>query len=306
MKKEPRHKLTNMQIREVSVVKSPANSQPFLFLKGDNEDEKTHLIKLDGPVTVAFESDGKAKGTKIVVNDVVLKKVDSFCLHYYKPGDEGIDGPAVSISYSRKKEEGGGFKGIETYWLTKNENKGDNLMNEKFVDVMKKLSGKDDYSYVRKEESEDANEVIQKALDTISTYSEDMPEELRNSVVTLSEYAASAVPVEKQEKTNADTEKVEKDDSEKKEKDEKVAKTETESAAKETKTEDDLAKGTEEILTAVKKLKDVVEKSKETIEAIDTRLETVEKSTGARKSVKGQENVKKDGVAFPSLIETQS
>ena len=298
MEKKPKRKLTNMQIGEVSVVKSPANSQPFLFLKSKDKDKKVNIIKLDGPVTVTFKSDGKEKGTSIEVNDVPLKKVDSFSLYYSKPGDEGIEGQAVSISYSRKKEEGEGFQGVETFWLTKN--KGDSLMITKFVEFMKKLSGKEDYSFERKEGelSEDATKAIQKALDTISdNYSDDAPEDLKSAIITLTEYAASAVPVEKQVETKVDTEVAKVDTKVAKEEDDEVDEKDDE------KVDGDIAKDLKALLTSVKDVKDAVDKLETSIEDIDSRLETVEKSSGARQSVKGQKKLEKNEVAFPSLLD---
>lgn len=288
---EAKKRLTDMQIEELSVVKSPANKQRFLLFKGKGQDRSEHFVKLDEPLTVTIESDGTEKGTKIIVNGIKLKKIDSFSLYYSKPGEGAIEGPVVACSYSRNVESDGGFKGTENYWLTKSE--GENVM---FEDSLKKLSGDEAYEFVAKEISEDKNDEIQKALDTISEYQEDFTDELKKSVLTIAEYAASAIPVEKQaDKTNADTDNENKDEK----------KTETEkSADEETKTEDDLVKSTEEILTAVKELKGAVEKSNESIKELDSRLDTVEKSTGGRKSVKANKEVEKEGgVAFPSLQE---
>ena len=172
-----------------------------------------------------------------------------------------------------------------------------------FEDSLKKLSGDEAYEFVAKEVSEDKNEEFQKALDTIGTYSEDMLEELKKSVLTMAEYAASAVPVEKQEKTEADTdneEVVEKDNAQK-EGDVDGNKTETEKSADKKKTEDTIAKSVEEILSSVKEVKENVKKSAEAMKELSSRVEVVEKSTGARKSVKGQDVTKESGETFQSI-----
>jgi len=289
MSKPKRELVGTGQIDEVSVVDKAANKQKFLFLKSDGEEKSEHLIKLDEPITVTIKSDGTEKGTTIVVNDNKLKKIDSFSFYYNKPGDDNIDGRAVSCSYSRIVESDGGFKGVETYWLTKN--KGDNVM---FEDSLKKLSGDEAYEFVAKEILEDKNDEIQKAFDTISEYQEDFTDELKKAVLTIAEYAASAKPVEKQEdETNADTDKTKKKDDEK---------SETEKSADEENIEDKdgLAKNVEEILTSVKEVKEAVEKSKEAMKEVVSRLETVEKSTGARQSTDGTD-VNKGDAEYPSL-----
>lgn len=289
-------KLENMNIEEVSVVTKPANKQPFLFWKSGDKEKLQPLEKLEKPMEIVIKSDGTEKGTKIIVNGKKLKDPDAFNFSFQKhqPGDSA-DYPVVYCSYNKIEEQADGFKRNITHWLTKNE--GDNLMLDKFEKMIQTLSGDEKYALVRKagELSEDAQEAVNKALEIIGTYSESITDDLEKSIIVLMEYAASAMPVEKQDEDTA------KEDTEKSEAEEKPAEEKVEKEEKAEKIDDTLAKSIEEILTSVKEVKEKVEKSQEVMEDLGTRLETVEKSTDARNSIKGQDSLNKEGVASPSL-----
>jgi hypothetical protein len=134
MKPKVRRRLKNLRVDEVSFVDRPANLRPFLFWKRlepvpDGQISKAADIKL----SVSFESDGTADGTKVEVNGEELADLTDLNLSYWPLAAKALDvqaagGPtpsfppiAVSCSYAiAGKPDRAGFKQTQRFELRKN------------------------------------------------------------------------------------------------------------------------------------------------------------------------------------------
>lgn len=188
--KQPKRRLKEIQIKEVSLVGSPANKKKFLFWKDD------------GPTKIEIGTDGTHDGTKITVNGDDIENVDSFSFYLYP--DRGGDGDCVSCSYSRVVGAEDGFQRTETYYLTK----GAILMDEKLKALLKTYFG-DEYEFVKMEDQSKVSDTIKSAVDVIKNYKEDMADDLEKAIGTIIECALNSIEpiVRKEEKPTKPDEK---------------------------------------------------------------------------------------------------
>ena len=120
-------KLRNILVEEVSLVDSPANKRPFLFVKkldGPPTDPITVVEKQGKAVELTFASDGTPEGTKLAVNGKDIANLDGAALWLspkYSPQGERLEGEiSVSCEYTvRNKGERDGFEGTHTYRMSK-------------------------------------------------------------------------------------------------------------------------------------------------------------------------------------------
>ena len=185
-----RGKLKDIKINEVSLVDKPANKLPFLFFKREGAKE-SQFVKAKKKIKIEIESNGTAKGTKILVNGDELGKLRDFSFYFY-----GNDAQSpVSCNYSKIVDDKDGFKRTETFYLSKGE-----IMNEKTLKALQTYLGKDDIDFEKKVGEEE----IEKALTLISEhYKESFPEDLENAVGVIAKCAANSFAV----KNDKDVEK---------------------------------------------------------------------------------------------------
>lgn len=174
--------LSNIKIKEVSMVDLPANKQPFVFFKRQGEQSEDSLNK-QKKIKIVIESNGLVGGTKVSVNDDDLGKLRSFDFSFY--GDDPKQ--AIHASYSKVAESEDGFSRTETYYLTKGK-----PMDEKTLKALKAYLGTDDIDIEKKVDEEE----IQKAITLITEhYKEAFPEDLENAVGVIAKRAASSYAV---------------------------------------------------------------------------------------------------------------
>lgn len=313
-KKKQVRMLSDIETNEVSIVGEPANKKKFLFFKQKGKPNVSSLSKQKTKVNIEIESDGSAKGTKIIINGDTLDKVKSFDFSFY----DVEKGTTVHCSYSRLVESEGGFKRTETFYLSK----GNKKMDEKMLALLKTYLGEEE---VNIEKQEKPVEVITEALKVVDIYKGDFPEDLTKAVADLAIHAAlSTVPVKKDEEKPAGEETTTEEEEEETtteeetpgEEKKEVVKSIIESLqkllpdkklSKTDKTLVGIQKTLADLTKKMKKSSDTEESKslKETLEEISKRLETVEKSKGMKKSVKGQEDTNDGGeeqsAKWPSL-----
>jgi len=110
-------RLKDIETKEVSLVKSPANELPFLFFKQKGKPQDGSLLKKKVKLNISIESDGTAKGTKVTINKDVMKNLRDFNFSFY--GGLSTDDNPVSCSYSKVVEATDGFKRTESFYLSK-------------------------------------------------------------------------------------------------------------------------------------------------------------------------------------------
>lgn len=290
-------KLKDIEIEEVSLVDKAANKKKFLFYK--QEDKLTKKLKKN--VNIVIESDGTVGGTKIVVNKEGIEKLSSFNFSFWS--DSSATSP-VSCSYTKFVEDQDGFSRSETFYLSK----GDSKMN---VDIKKQLEdyfGKDSEIDFEKVETD---EVVIKALETVNEYKEDFPDDLKKAVGIIAVAKQNGITKKEKEEVKEEIEKsgakFSKDTlkkitdalntlksilpelKEETEKSKEVEKADT------IKTVEELQKKITE-LEKKKEAEVIAEKENESktkldkaLETLIKRVETVEKTTGIKKSVEGQD-----------------
>jgi hypothetical protein len=182
--------LSNIKIKEVSLVDLPANKLPFLFFKRDGA-KVSQFVKAKKKITIEIESNGMVGGTKVKVNGDDLGKLRSFDFSFY--GDDPKQ--AIHASYSKVTESVDGFSRTETYYLTKGK-----PMNEKTLKALKKYLGTDEIDFEKKVDEEE----IQKAITLISEhYQDSFPEDLVNAVGVIAKCAASSYAVKTEDVAKA-------------------------------------------------------------------------------------------------------
>lgn len=189
-------------------------------------------------------------------------------------------------------------------------------MDEKIKKQLKEYFGEDDKVDFEKAEE---NSIIAEALETVNEYREDFPDDLKKAVGSIAKQAGLHIPqkVEKKEKVAEEKESVEKAGAKlSKETMKKI--TDALAALKsilpqlEEKTDksdnSEVAKSIEELKKSISELEkkkedDTKDALTKTLTELAKRLETVEKGTGVRKSVDGQEDENKNdaGGKWPSI-----
>lgn len=164
-------KMKDIKLKEVSLVDRPANLRPFLMFKQDGKSESDSLLKAKKKINIEITSDGTKSGTSITINKEKIDKLRSFNFSVWESDDEKA---AVNCSYSKLIEEEGGFQRTETYYLAK----GDSPMDERIAKLLKTFFGDKEVKVEKSELNEATIVEIEKALTTINSYSEEMPDEL--------------------------------------------------------------------------------------------------------------------------------
>lgn len=308
-------KLKDIETREVSLVGKPANMRPFLFHKQEDstkESQSKQAKKLKTKLNIVIDSDGTVSGTKIVVNKEEIENMRDFSFSFWSNSDMN----PVSCSYSKFVETDDGFSRSETFYLTK----GNLKMDKKTIELLKAYLGLDE---IKVEDLKQNPEDINKAMSLINEYRADFPDDLKDAVGVI---AKSIAPVEKADEKK-DTK--EKDDVEKAgaklSKDTLKKLTDALSALKslipevKSKTEksDDSEDKQDEVTKAledlVKSVEDIEKKQTDATESealsllkdLGKRLKVVEKASGGKKSIDGQDDdeddVEKGEKLWPSV-----
>lgn len=297
-------RLKNIKTKELSFVDKAANKRTFLFFKsrdGTPAKGSDVMKKLDKKIVIEIESDGTTDGTKISVNKSELKKLRSFSFSFYETGDF-----PVSCMYSKAVDSKDGFDRTETFYLTKG-----TKMHEDIVKLLKDYFGEEfkEEDIVKAEaQSDTAVDVIKPALTTLNQYKEDFPEDLKKALGSLAVAASQSCchPVQKSDESDNKSKKTDDKDAEAISKNtvEKVVVGGVTYVLPEAKTSESVSE-TSELKTAVeeltkalskadnKKSDDEESKVSEVLKAVTkltTRIETVEKARGLKKSVDGQDD----------------
>lgn len=174
--------LSNIKIKEVSMVDLPANKQPFVFFKRKGAEHSQFAIAKK-KIKIEIESNGTVGGTKVAVNGDELGKLRGFDFSFY--GEDAKQ--SVHASYSKTTESVDGFSRTETYYLTKGQ-----IMDKKTLEALKKYLGTDEIDFEKKVDEEE----IQKAVELITEhYKESFPEDLANAVGVIAKRAAGSYAV---------------------------------------------------------------------------------------------------------------
>ncbi len=315
--KHSKRQLADITTNEVSFVDKPANKRPFLILKRDESVSKAKKVNLE----VSIKTDNTVKGTKILVNGDEIKDMTGFYFSFHEPSGDYPGENVISCSYSKVVDNEDGFKHSETFYLAKGEFK----MDKELLKQLTTFLG-DDMIDVNKAAlpSDEEVESVTKALECIEQYKADCPEEF---IKAINAVAMSAGLRHCQQVTKADS----KDDDAinkagAKLSKETLAKVKSALAALEAlksilpadKTEkseevtSDLAKKLETLVDAlqVNKSEDKAEDNEltKTLKTIAERIDKIEKTTGTKKSVEGQDDteddddtVNKSGNKWPSF-----
>jgi len=174
--------------------------------------------------------------------------------------------------------------------------KGEHTMEKELIELLKKLSGDENYTFKKQELSEDAVKALKEAVATVEKYKEEMPDDLLKAGAVLAEFAASGYGETKEEDkkddkdaTKTDPEKKDNQDADKKK-------------------DDDVNKASDEIVKSITALKEEITKYgssitkvTEDVTALATRMEVVEKTTGIKKGIESQGDDKDGNDLFPGL-----
>ncbi len=181
--------LSDLEIKEVSLVDKAANKKKFLFFKahGETDSGKSKTKKLKKKINIVMDTDGTIGGTKISVNKEELKDLQNFSMYFYNDGQD--DSRAVSISYSKFVEADDGFSRSETFYLSK----GDSGMkiNEEIQKQLEAYYG--DGVAIEIDNVSEVTDIV-KALGTVNEYRGDFPDDLKTAVRLIAKQAAQFVP----------------------------------------------------------------------------------------------------------------
>jgi len=181
---EKSRKMKDIALKEVSLVDKPANKRSFLLFKqdGKSESQDDSLLKAKKKINIEIDSDGTKKGTKIKVNGDTIANMKSFNFSIWS---ESLDDSSVSCSYSKLVESEGGFQRTESYYLAK----GDSPMDERIVEILKKLFGEKITKFEKVELNEETIVEIVKALTIIEEYKDEFPTDLGSAIGLLALHA---------------------------------------------------------------------------------------------------------------------
>jgi len=282
-------KLKDIELEEVSLVDKGANRKKFLFFK--QEGKPTPAKKLKKKINIIIDSDGTIGGTKIAVNKDELKDLRDFSFSFW--GSDRDTSNPVSCSYSKFVETEDGFSRSETFYLSK----GDAQMNEKIKEQLQEYFGEEEK--IDFEKAEDAAAVIG-ALETVNEYQEDFPDDLKKAVGIIAKQAGLYVPpeVEKQdnkagvEKAGA---KLSKETLGKLQDALKTLKSILPQLEEKTEKKSEVEKAIGELTKKIEQFEtkengDTKDGIVDVIKELTKRLEVVEKGTGVKKSIDGQDD----------------
>jgi len=164
-------KMKDIKLKEVSLVDRPANLRPFLMFKQEGKPGSGFLPVEKKKIKIEIASDGTKSGTSITINKEKVDKLRSFNFSVWESDDEKA---AVNCSYSKLIEEEGGFQRTETYYLAK----GESPMDPRIAKLLKTFFGDKEVKVEKSELNEATIVEIEKALTTVNSFSEEMPDEL--------------------------------------------------------------------------------------------------------------------------------
>jgi len=275
------------------------------LMKGSN----TKMLKKKKKLNIVIDSDGTVGGTKIILNGDEIEKMKDFSFSFWTSSD--MDSP-VSCFYSKEVENDDGFSRSETFQLSK----GEHTMNEEIKKQVEVYFGENQTVDFKKAVEDD---VIIKSLETVIEYLGDFPDDLKKAVGSIVKQAAlySPVKVEKSDNEDGATD-IEKAGA-KLSKDTLKKLTDALSALKSLLPEikqnvekSDNDKAIEELQKTIESLEKKSEpdddnKATKLLEDLAKRLATVEKNSGVKKSLDGQEansGNEASGAKWPSLLES--
>jgi len=261
---KPKRQIRNMQIQEVSLVESPANMRKFLFFKQEEGDD---ILKIE------ISTDGTKKGTTILVNGEQIEKLDSFYFSLWSNGSDGY----VNCDFSKVIATDDGFQRTENYKLAK----GASAMNEKINKVLKAFFG-EDRQVQKVDKDEDRLTAVEKAVEAIKNYRDDMPEELAKAIGSLVECGLQGLM--------------------KNETDDIKTKKNTETDNKQNDNVFAVTKALEEIKVQMETANKANEKVSKSVETLGERITKLEELDGSSQVLKGQDtNLDNEEDPFPSL-----
>lgn len=314
--------LKDIEPAEVSLVDKPAIRRKFLFFKQDGKPSDSINKEID--LKVMIESDGTVGGTVITINDEKVGELQSFDFSFWSRSDPSS---AVSCSYTKLVEDKDSFKRTETFYLSKGDGL---MLTKETLQLLQKVIGTEDVAVLQKALSKELPIAdFDKALTTVDEYKAEFPEDLGNAIVVLAKSAganyhrlseaATGDGKDKKDAIDKAGAKFSKDVLAKvqavlkavealktalpveKSSTEKAGDGDNVSADAIAKLSDDLAKltkavsetpGSSEPAAAeqLKKLNDELEKLTKAVKQSDERIENVEKHTGTKKGVTGQDD----------------
>lgn len=295
--------LKDIEVKEVSLVDKAANKKKkYLFFKQEGKSTKATNKKLKKKINIVIDSDGTIGGTKIAVNKDELKNLRDFNFSFWSR--EMDDLRAVSCSYSKFVETEDGFSRSETFYLSK----GDAEMDEKIQKQLEEYFGEEKVDFEKAEESD----VITKSLETVNEYQEEFPDDLKKAVGVIAKQAGFCDTIiskilEKKQAGKTGVEKVGAKFSKEtlsklndlvaaiKALEEVLPKEGTEKSDKGSDEESELKKTITELTKSIEKLEDKKDdKAKDeltkTLAELTKRLEVIEKGTGVKKGIEGQDD----------------
>ena len=283
MKKDMHGELRNMEIEEISVVTRAANKKKFLFLKQDEEKR------------IEITSDGTREGTVIRINSRVIEQPEGIAFNLYRDF-ENKGQYHVDCSYTQIQTESDGTEHVVSYTVRKEDS-----MNKDLMKQLKEYFGKD-FEFAKVEQDENTVATLVGLIEKINTYSADYPDDLRESIGSLMEYAISGYGVEKTEDPVNEDKKVDEAEEEKEEEVSEEAGEDQTDATAEAEAEKKVEAEKAERKKFEEGVSDALAKIMEGQETLSKRLEVVEKTAGTRKSIADEENEDKSiENPYPSL-----
>lgn len=290
--------LEDIELKEVSIVKSPANQKKFLFFKGEKLFEKQKT-------KIEVTSDGTVAGTSIKLNGDVIDKLESFNFGFWPDSSGSVSTTperSISCSYTQNVETSDGFKRSETFYLAKGV-KPMKTSSDKVKTFLKSYFGDVDIAEIEK--AIDIVE-IEKALETIDSYKGDFPDDLKTAVgMLVRESCQIPAKVEKSkiEISKDILEEIQNAIDALEALKTSLPSTEEKSTKDETEVEkNDLKKQIEVLTKSVELLEknDTIEDAEvdnpmhKTLQALNARIEKMEKAKGIKKSITDQEDSNDD------------
>jgi len=218
-------KLTDPEIKEVSLVDIGANLRPFFFVKNLKSDLSGNLNEDDGSINsspctfskadadIKIESNGTVEGTTIKINGKDISPIDfNFNMYSYEWGGD------VNCNFSiEEKAEKGEFSQNKVYSLQKSLT-GTDEQSEKEVDEIKK-SVSTIQGFLKDEKldhmGEDEIANLAKCLDVLADYKDLVPPDASEAIEVLTSIAV--LKSNKQDEVNIEIEKKEEEMTEQKE-----------------------------------------------------------------------------------------
>ena len=116
-----RGRLSNIIVKEVSLVDEPANLRRFMFVKsldGEGGSESENVEKAFKSLDLSLKTDGTSGGTSVTINGKRLKELKGLVVSMAELGQDDVTVYA-QYTIANKGESPGGFESTRTYTLRK-------------------------------------------------------------------------------------------------------------------------------------------------------------------------------------------